>query len=399
MNWKHLATSVALLCTTTSGIALAAELSIEPMATTQVGGNYEHRIWATTTSEHLAAFTQSDNSWRSIRSDVKGGVAATSFLTDGTAYERVFVPGYNGITDTTLSNLSITQNRTLTATTGESFLGSDVGVIHHLNRLFVSAISTSGKLCVWTGEVMNALSQIYCSAEGSADPLSAIAAKSYNQYVFFYRAQSGSLHALHISPVNTRWGTLYLANDHHIGVPPTTTSIGTALARYHHAAANRDHIAVVADNKLWVARYRASDMSVSWAALGEPPSPPRAHRSALHMDGTWYSSFTSDRTHCNTVISVMGQNGNLYLTSGTSTVFPTSACTDSSYTGNTWQTYPRIGLGRWVSSITTTTHQSSAFRWIKHYAMNQLIIAWPTYRVSGELMEYTPSGWESRGNP
>ena len=399
MNWKHLVTSIALICATTAGTALAAELSIEPMATTQVGANYEHRIWATTTSGHLAAFSQADNSWRSIRGDVRGGVAAVSFLVDDTPHERVFVPGDVGITDTTLSNLSITQSRTLNANTGESFSGSDVGIIHHQHRLFVAAISTTGKLCVWMGQETSALIQIYCSGEGMADPLSAIAEKSYNQKVFFFRGQSGSLHALHISPFESPWGTLYFANDHDIGVPPATTSIGPAVARYHHAAANRDHIAVVANNRLWVARYRASDMSVSWDSLGAPPTPPKAHRSALHMDGTWYTSFTSDRTHCSTLITVIGQNGDLYFTSGKSSTFPTAACSDSSYSGNAWQTYQRLGLGRWTSNISTTTHQSGAFRWIKHYAMNQLLFGWPHLRVTGNLMEYTPNGWESRGNP
>jgi hypothetical protein len=150
---------------------------------------------------------------------------------------------------------------------------------------------------------------------------------------------------------------------------------------------------------VWIARYHSENMNVSWTSLGAPASPPKLHRSAIHMDGTWFSSFTSDRTHCNTLVSVIGQDGQLHQTWGHSSVAPTSACSDSRYGGNTWERVPRTGFGRFGSTITTTTHQSSAFRFIKHYAMDQFILLWPSPRVYGSLLEYVAPDWLSRGKP
>ena len=399
MKGKHALALFGALLLVFTNVTGAAELTVEPMATTLIGSNYEHRIWTTTTNELLASFTQTDNSWQTVKSGVRGGVAATTLQLAGSLHERVFVPTRDGIADLTLQAGSMVADRLLTTATADPFFGSDVGIIRRSGRIMIAAVSTSGKFCIWVGPETAALSPIYCSSEHLADPQTTIAAQSHNQYVFYFRAQDATLHAMHVVPHSLFGSTIYFATDHEIGVPPLTSGIGPALAHFSHPASNDEHLAVNADNAVWIARYHSENMSVSWTSLGAPASPPKLHRSAIHMDGTWFSSFTSDRTHCNTLVSVIGQDGQLYQTWGHSSVAPTSACSDSSYRGNTWERVPRTGFGRFGSTITTTTHQSSAFRFIKHYAMDQFILLWPSPRVYGSLLEYVAPDWLSRGKP
>ena len=377
--------------------AMTASLSPDPMAASveRVKGSPKSRIWVTTTGRDLAAYSLARRHWQTFRGNVKGGVAATSYERDGKWVERIFVPSGNAIVDLAVEDGVAVSEHLLRTETGDSFESSDVHVLSYGERLAVAAISTVGHFCVWEGTLAAGFSRPVCSGPGYAGKDSAIAGEvngGRTYPVFFVRGADDRLIAIRGMWVYFGTHRSLILIDYNLGTPPATAGIGNPIANFTHAAAGHTEIAALAGNAVWIAQFDMDSMNVTWKRLSKPPSVPRDHKAALSIDGSWFSTFTSDMKQCRTNVYMAGTDGRLHVSGGGSTIWNGAACLASIYADDAWNSLPAHASGRWRTTQTVPTMHNIHIRWLAIFGANQ-------EPLSARLLEHTASGVVDHGQP
>jgi hypothetical protein len=320
-TWIGLASGLALVVWTG---AANAELTFEPdpnrrMTVTDrsTATGLQARVWSVTAGDYIASKRPDVNQtgWDLHVAAVESGIDAVSWTDGSTQRERVFFAREDEMKFLNFDNDAFQSWGALPApATGIEFRATDVAAVtwteSSVRKIGVAAISTDGRVCVWTGETSGFTAAPFCTAASTAstsDPdIDATAVSEIP--VFTFRGTSGSL------SVVRRSGASWFSAS--IGIPPGETTIGASVDAFPSPQVTGTVEVAVTGNtgRIHTARFAPLSTTETWTTLPVLPDGATPASQSTALAATTYLSlgFPFPSTTVRTALYVASSSRRLY---------------------------------------------------------------------------------------